>query len=94
MIYNPEFDDLMKYYRRPFFFHAKESYENVKELNTGKEILLVERYKFQESKKSVNDLFSEEEQAQSSAKKASKVEEEAKPAFSLKQRIAAKQAKK
>jgi hypothetical protein len=68
MIYNPEFNDLIQLYKRPFFFYAQDSYTNARELDTGKERLMLDQQKMKQNKKSVNDLFSEEEVKRQSLK--------------------------
>jgi len=91
VIYNPEFENLLSVYSRPFFFYAQESYKNAKEINLGKEKLQLDTDKFKERKKSVNDLFSEETpQPQQPPKQKKEPVQETKPALSIKERLAKK----
>ena len=86
VIYNPEFEDLMKIYSRPFFMYALDSYKNAKEINLGKERLQLETDKFKDRKKPVNDLFSGETIEQTPIQK-NKSEKEIKPTLSIKERL-------
>jgi len=99
VVYKEEFENLSKKYQRPFFIHAQDQYQNSKELNTGKEKLNFEEDKFEERKKSVNDLFSEEEIAKQREYKPKRSvnfnvkeerKDEDKPAMTIKERLAKK----
>lgn len=90
MIYNPEFNALTRFYQRPFFFYSQDSYEGIKVLDTGKEKLAIQISKLQENKKSVNDLFTEEQPEQPYRAKDIPLEKEVKPVSILKERLAKK----
>ena len=91
MIYNPEFQTLTQVYQRPFFFYSQESYDGVKILDTGKEKLAIQVSKVQENKKSVNDLFTEEQPEQPAYRaKDIPLEKEVKSVSILKERLAKK----
>ncbi|KRX09923.1 hypothetical protein PPERSA_05315 [Pseudocohnilembus persalinus] len=39
LVYNPDFEELQKQYKRPFFFYQQSSYKNCKLINTGQDLL-------------------------------------------------------
>jgi len=61
MVYNPEFEYLVQLYKRPFFFYAQESYKDLREIDTGKDKLMLDHQKLKQNKKSINDMFNPEE---------------------------------
>ena len=101
VVYKEEFETLNRKYQRPFFLHAEDSYTDKKELNTGKEKLNFQEDKFEDRKKAVNDLFSEEEIAKQREYKSTRKsvnfnvrqeprKDEAQPAMTIKERLAKK----
>ncbi len=85
-MFNPAFQTLTETYARPFFFYAQDSYENVTELDLGKEKLILERKHFQDKRKNLNDVFDSTPESHSHIQQDSR-SNQVKSGLSIKERL-------